>query len=284
MLYYPEEGDDYGAYLPLKDEISATISNENGHFMVGEEVIEEDFVNNYSDLIEMGKADIGEVVDYTEGEVINDTISIFPSQLRAVNYGDGTAIYAYFIRNHSDWNGTKTKVGGDKYEHNTGWRQVGNGKKIKVTFGRVTRPVYNIGFLPKGFKMDWHIEVSFRKKGFLGIWYNYSSETNTSISLYYQEPDIAPVHKYWHSTGTSSHDHYFRTEREHLIQPWYDSWGNVYDADNRKKQSIQCLYRMYGYMAFLKIEYRGMSTPMNLIFMNMNDLYGYTAYVSDKLY
>ncbi len=285
MLYYPEEGADYGAYLPIKDESLAVLSNENGHYMIGNEIIEGDVITDYSDLIEIGLADIGEILDYTEGEVIKDTISTLSSQLRAINYGDGTPIYAYHIKKHADWAGSKTKVGGDKHEHNTGWRKVGDGKKIKVTCGRITRPVYNLGVLPKGFKLDWHVEVSFRKRGFLGVWYNYSSATKIElVALYDKEPDVEATRKVLYSEGTSSHDLYVEAKCEHLIQPSDQSWGNLYDAEDKKQYYRQCLYRMYAYMVWVNVDYRGMSTPMNLMFMNSSDLFGYTDYISDKLY
>lgn len=57
-LYFPEEGDDYGAYLPYKDDIEAFCANENGRLMIGEEIIDIEPLTTYEELIESGRAPI----------------------------------------------------------------------------------------------------------------------------------------------------------------------------------------------------------------------------------
>lgn len=44
MFYYPEEGEDYGAYLPYIDESLPSITNEYGNIMVGNQVIHEPII------------------------------------------------------------------------------------------------------------------------------------------------------------------------------------------------------------------------------------------------
>ncbi|WP_288357734.1 hypothetical protein [uncultured Bacteroides sp.] len=56
MLYFPEEGDDYSAYLPVKDENVAKLLNANGEVSINGEIVNLKDINSYQQLIDLGIA------------------------------------------------------------------------------------------------------------------------------------------------------------------------------------------------------------------------------------
>lgn len=147
-LYFPEEGLDYSAYLPVSDENVAKFLNKTGNVMIGDNIINMIDINSYSQLEALGRT-----VSFEEDK------SVGP-QLRA-NISFISATYTF---------------GGDRRI----W--------IYTYFLEKRNGVYHN-----------QVEVCFRKKGFLGQWYNYSSSTTLNVGngLYVAS-----------KSGVSSHDYY----------------------------------------------------------------------------
>jgi hypothetical protein len=291
-LYFPEEGDDYGAYIPYKNDLEAFISNGNGRFMVDKEIINLDRINSYDQLVESGRGITEEEsTDVYDSETENPiSESLLKSSVNNMPTIDElkkrSKIKAVFLVPPGSWWFEKRVIGGDRWRHSTGWRRYGD-RKIKLNFNRETRNNYYLAVLPGGFKLEWHFEVSFRKKGFLGGWYNYSSKTETSVNIQYfnengNSINYRQIMKLSH-TGTSSHDMWSECTVFRYIQPQKDSWMNLYGYDSDKRiDFVRCLYLMPAYWADFTIKYRGIDKELKFAF-SAPALFGYTDYVSDKL-
>lgn len=158
-LYFPEEGSDYSAYLPVCDENIAYFLNEEGNIIIGNEMKNLKDISNYQQLVDLERT-------FPEEDVTSDSTSI---QLR------------------SSWVGpTYNCHGGDRRI----WIKSNTSKKGDL---HVRNGYYCI-----------HVEVCFRKKGFLGQWYNYSSTTTLELPEYVMNDKAFKVTK----SGTSSHDYY----------------------------------------------------------------------------
>nr|WP_297166252.1 DUF4848 domain-containing protein [uncultured Dysgonomonas sp.] len=294
-LYFPEEGEDFGAYIPFKDETLAFCANKNGRYMIGDEIKSLDRVETYNDLIESGRADIEEEPTQTvdlqntfsqNKEIQTRTIAGLkgqsPDDLKKLNQN----CYAFNIEPGTWWF-DKTMIGNDRYRHSTGWRQYGD-RKIKVNFDRSSKRNYWALVLTGGFDVEWHYEVSFRKKGFLGRWYNYSSETTTNISIQYFNPDGSGsnVTQKMGKTisGWSSHDQWANCN-DYIIRHINikEEWSNVYN-DNTKGRAwyVKCVYEMPSYWATITVNYRGIGQTLTFAFAAPR-LYGFTYQVGDKL-
>jgi hypothetical protein len=288
FLYFPENAEDYGAYIPYKNEQTADLINENGNMMVGDVIITEDKISSYNELLESGRAYIEE--EPNEVYDPSDFDKIFPEDLANVKSAPTGKFYAYNMVPGA-WFFEKLIIGGDRYRHSTGWRRYGD-RKIKINFERITKTSYNVLVLPGGFKLQWHIEVSFRKKGFLGGWYNYSSRSTTKIKIdYFNDYNI--YDNYTHNgnfehSGSSSHDSYMSARVIRHIKPQNQDWNNLYGGESRDNGKdvvipfVRCVYEMPAYWADLTLTHRGISDPLRFAF-TAPKLYGYTRYVSDKL-
>lgn len=266
MLDFPEIGDDYSAYLPYRDDGKLNFVNVNGNVMIGDKIVPQPRAT---------------IIDRNPADVVDKGNIVITAPLPPVL----TKTYAYDLMPKTNYSYDRLKVGGSALEHDTGWMNVGNGKKIKVTFGRIVRNTYYLLLLHEGYKMDWHIEISFRKKGFLGKWYNYSSGTDCLVSLEHLDKSYANETHVFSNTGDSSHDYYFSSKVEHLIKNTYqESHKEVYDADSKNKVYVRCLYRMPPYRAIITIGYRGMPDKKRFIFENYQNVWGYLTATSDKLY
>lgn len=284
-LYFPEEGEDYGAYIPLKNELEAFAANENGRLIIGEEIINAEPVNNYDDLLTSGRGMIDEVAAGIFD--VDDKDSVLPSETRLKVAPDKQdQVYAVLMV-PGMWFFEKRVMGDGQYEHSTGWRTYGS-RKIKVNLRRETRTNYWLAVLPGGFRLEWHLEVSFRKKGFLGAWYNYSSSTSTTVKINYYESSGYSMNKSQtislNGSGTSSHDKWEEAYTIRYIKPnSYDSWNNIYDYYSRNfKPYPRCVYEMPFYWADITVNYQGIPQTLRFAFA-ASTLYGYTNYSSDKL-
>lgn len=56
MLYFPEEGDDYSAYLPVKDKSIAKLLNANGEVSINGKTINLKDISSYKQLVDLGIA------------------------------------------------------------------------------------------------------------------------------------------------------------------------------------------------------------------------------------
>ena len=120
MLYFPEEGEDYGAYIPYKNDIEVYCANENGRLMIGEDVINIDPLTTYEELIEAGRAMIEvEPSGVFEIEAIDSLLTQNKTTLRSV-LGNKKRIDAFNVTPPNAWQ--KFKVGDVHWQHTTGWR------------------------------------------------------------------------------------------------------------------------------------------------------------------
>lgn len=285
-LYFPEEGEDFGAYMPFKDESSAFIANENGRYMVGDKIESLAKIETYTDLIESGRADVNnETVDDVDMSLYNNLKVV--SGLKGNSPDELDKCYASFV-DAGTWFWQKGKVGDNSYRHSTGWRRYGD-RKIKVNFEKIAKRKYWALVLPGGFDIEWHYEVSFRKKGILGFWYNYRSETTTDVLIEYFNPDgmgngvTQKMGK--KESGWSSHDQWVKCN-DYIIRHIKDSdksWSNIYNFETKEQvYGIRCVYETPWYWATIKVSHRGIGQNLRFAFTNPRG-YLYNRYVGDKL-
>lgn len=143
FLYFPMYGEDCGAYLPVSDKNIAYLLNPNGEVEIAGKRICLNNVGTYSDLQKLGWA----LYDYSETRGWST-----PSYIQHVNQA-----FANESKN----------VG---QEFDSGWYETSD-RKLRVKLGR---KIEN----PNSPVMKLHLEISFRKKTWLG-WVNYSSKTET---------------------------------------------------------------------------------------------------------
>lgn len=147
MLFFPEEGDDYSAYLPISNKNVAKMVNSNGDVMIGGEKINFIDIHTYDELVKLGltppKDDENQKTKATLGYPVNE-------------------LPAVICNNRKLWVVTR------------------------VTPGSTPAVAQEI-----------RVEVCFRKKGFLGVWYNYSETSRLSW-----EPG-----QVYEKSGFSSHDY-----------------------------------------------------------------------------
>lgn len=284
-LYFPEEGDDYGAYIPLKNELEAFSTNENGRLIIGDEIINAETINSYDELLTSGRGMIEEAPSGIFD--VDDKESIIPSETGLkVAPDEQDRVYAVYMTPGA-WFFEKRVMGDGQYKHSTGWRTYGS-RKIKIDLKRETKTNHWLVVLPGGFRLEWHLEVSFRKKGFLGIWYNYSSSTSTTVKIdYFDSSGCSMNHSQimrLSESGTSSHDMWSEAYVIRYIKPdSYDSWNNVYDYYSRNYRPFpRCVYEMPFYWADITVNYQGVPQTLRFAFAAPT-LYGYTNYSSDKL-
>jgi len=147
-LYFSEYADDCGAYLPVKNKNVAFLLNANGEVIISGIRICKNDVTSYADLQEAG------VAMYEREEEPTMTRGWSPSYISHSEYA---------------FSESSNNVG---MEYDSGWWQE-NKRKVRVKCGR---KVEGSQLQPV---MKLHIEVSFRKKTWLG-WANYVSETTTT--------------------------------------------------------------------------------------------------------
>lgn len=283
MLYFPEYGDDYGAYLPYKNDIEIFCANENGRLMIGEEVINIDPLTTYDELIETGRA----MIEVEPSGLFDlekmDSLLNQTNTTRAV-LGDNVRIDAFNITPVNAWQ--KMVVGDTQWQHSTGWLQEGK-YKIIIKFTRKYSATRHFVVLPDGFRVQWHLEVAFRKKGFLGAWYNYRNNSDVTVNLTFFDKNGLPTNQRQTLRNVeqgfmSSHDMYSKVNViRHITPSIYEDWTNVYDYYQAHRPYPRCVYEMPGYVAEINayvgnFSYQrfGFSAPV---------LYGYTNFSSDKL-
>ena len=147
-LFFSEYADDCGAYLPVKNKNVAYLLNVYGEVIISGNRICKNDVTSYTDLQEVG------VAMYDRGEGPTMTRGWNPSYI-------SHSVYAFTESSNN--------VG---MEYDSGWWQEGK-RKVRMKCGR---KVEGSQLQPV---MKLHIEVSFRKKTWLG-WSNYVSETTTT--------------------------------------------------------------------------------------------------------
>ncbi|NMB06489.1 MAG: hypothetical protein GX976_08965 [Bacteroidales bacterium] len=167
-LYFPEYGDDYSAYLPVSDPALSKFLNSDGEIIIDGETVNMKDISTYEQLRELGLTPPEEVV------IISDEGA--PSNTRVGNI--------FFP-------GTPFQLLPNKTFQM-------NNRRIWVTLDDVT--VDNIARTKAGF------DICFRKKGFLGAWYNHWALTKTYAHI---GPQGLRVVDNKTIDGYSSHDHSF---------------------------------------------------------------------------
>lgn len=284
MLYFPEEGEDYGAYIPYKNDIEVYCANENGRLMIGEDVINIDPLTTYEELIEAGRAMIEvEPSGVFEIEAIDSLLTQNKTTLRSV-LGNKERIDAFNVTPPNAWQ--KFKVGDVHWQHTTGWREHGK-YRIIINLTRKFSPTRHVLVLPNGFRLEWHLEVAFRKKGFLGVWYNYRNNSDVTVNFRYFDESWNTLLRTQSMRNIvygfmSSHDMYSNTYViRHITPSLYDDWTNVYDYYRNFKTYPRCVYEMPGYIAEINASIGNF--PYQRFGFMAPVLYGYTNYASDKL-
>ena len=162
ILYFPQYKDDFGAYVSVRQRNLAYISNANGCYMIGDEVINAPRIENYTQLQESGQG------LYENTNLPTHSVSASALRYSWMEEFGINDIYAGSME--SIW-----YVGGRD-----------NGKRIKFRVSRliVPQPTNLVGrpYLT-GAETKLEVQIAFRKKGFLGAWYNYSSKTSTTIKF-----------------------------------------------------------------------------------------------------
>ena len=179
----------------------------------------------------------------------------------------------------------KFYVGGNTWRHTTGWRYDGK-RAIKVSLARKFFTARKAVVLSDGFHLEWHLEVAFRKKGFLGVWYNFRNNSDTFITITYLSDFGFPTSqkqtmKLIASGYMSSHD--MQTPAyviKHIIHT-QDSWNNVYDYYTGLKMYPNCVYELPGYSVDISTYIGGF--PHQRIYFYAPKLWSYTTFITDKL-
>jgi|LSQX01.1.fsa_nt_gb hypothetical protein len=283
-LYFPEEGDDYGAYLPYKDDIEAFCANENGRLMIGEEIIDIEPLTTYEELIESGRAPIEvEPSGFFEIEVLDSLIANAEMSIRSAP-SELLRVDAVLMTPPNVFQ--KNVIGDALWKNSTGWRRYGD-RKIIINLTRETRMNRWLAILPEGFRLEWHLDVAFRKKGFLGVWYNYRNNSDVTVTFRYRDSNGIPTSQRQFmrnviSGASSSHDMFTKANVIRYITPSiYEDWNNVYDYYTHDKIYPRCVYEMPGYWADVSAYIGGV--PYQRFVFIAPVLYGYTNYASDKL-
>lgn len=194
-LYFADYKDDCGAYLPVSNSDAAYLLNADGNVIIAGKVVNKKDIDSYTKLQSAGVA----MYDNNNS-----------AQTRA-NWG-------YNIIHHTVRAGEE-RSGNVGEEFDSGW-WVQNKRKVRIKCGRKVEKGISIqGFL---YTMKIHIEISFRKKTWLG-WANYASETDTEgeFSGGYNGKII------YHERAWSSHDFYQEIKVSPFAGPnGHELWHN----------------------------------------------------------
>lgn len=148
-LYFPMFLDDCGPYLPVSDRGIAALVNELGYVKIGNDIVNKKTINNYKML---------QLLD----------IAMYGGSKKAVYSTSPSWSYSY-IEHTTNASDLKSKNVGQEFD--SGWWEKED-RKIRVKLGR------KVNFNTNPCWMQLHLDVSFRKKTWLG-WLNYSSYTKT---------------------------------------------------------------------------------------------------------
>ncbi|MFV0310868.1 MAG: DUF4848 domain-containing protein [Dysgonomonas sp.] len=242
-LYFPEYQEDYGAYLPYKDAAIASIANKNGRYMIGDKVIQADQITTYDQLQDAGMAYYPPKYPYYVIKPAYTTNT--KTTVTAYPLGElGTSSYL--------------TLGKGEYSFDSGWMIVNDGKKLKVELRRVLKS--GKGYDDKYNEILWQSEVSFRKKGLFGFWYNYSSETVFMASITYSDGTTqAFSHR---GNGASSHDGWYSCPWDRITPNGNYIVKNVYTGSEVPESGYpyypRKLYHFKGFTAQMSVTYRGM--------------------------
>ena len=191
-LYFPMHGEDMGFYIPMFEREVASIASPNGLVIIGNDVKHLKNITNYTELQTTGQA----YYSLDENTPLRATVTA-----RTVDN---------FIGKEIDF----------------GWTTRGD-RKIRAKVGRKSNKlnVNSTSTKPAPqFKMHLKLEVSFRKKTWLG-WVNYSSTTKNNMTMIVDPYGSGRkvTTKTHNESGASSHD-----------WTWSDAlpWFHIGERDN----------------------------------------------------
>lgn len=167
-LYFPEYGDDYSAYLPVSDRFLSKLLNRKGEIIINDEIVDMRNISHYEQLRELGLTPPEDIVILPDVDDLSNTRS-------------GTVYFP-----------------GMPYTLSPGKAVKKNKRKIWVS--QIDVYVDDNGRTKTGY------DICFRKKGFLGAWYNHTAITRTYAHI---GPKASRVVDNGYSHGYSSHDHRF---------------------------------------------------------------------------
>ena len=224
-LYFPEYKEDYGAYIPTSNIAAATVSNAKGLVVVGNEVKNVNDITTYKELQEKG---------HDAYYALEELPSVSTRALPIYKTNDS------FI--------------GEEVEY--GWlHDIDNDRKIRFKLGRKSNgknidPYYNPSTNqitpPNQFRIHLKLEISFRKKTWLG-WSNYDSETSTNMEFYYVDYNLRDKPDDFNGSGWSSHD-------------WENSKEILYSPTGQYSNGRQ-IYSVTAVTATIKTHMRGFDGP-----------------------
>lgn len=147
ILYFPEVKNDYSAFLPVDDVNLAKFLNKDGEILINGKIVNMKNVNSYEQLEKLGWT-------------YSDTFTELDTELRT----RATDLNGYYYISINE----------------TIYREDGERKN------KITRESISYESIPgDNLNIRKHVygQHIFRKKGFLGIWYNYSSKACIAIGL-----------------------------------------------------------------------------------------------------
>jgi hypothetical protein len=196
-LYFPECGEDYAAYLPLKDKEIAKLLNVKGEILIGGEIVNLIDINSYEQLIALGRVSPSDEQNWIS------TRSNKEENLPQLRAKMGITIY-------------------DPY----------NNKNVLELIQDDVK--FWINATTSGNKIC--VEFCWRQKGFLGKWYNFSSTLYGDVIFYEYGSPYWHFWNYQGMSGMSSKDinHYRSSSSTPFIvndgKFRFDGWGYGYSA------------------------------------------------------
>ncbi|MBO4826240.1 MAG: hypothetical protein J5506_03245 [Prevotella sp.] len=179
-LYFASFLDDCGVYLPVTNKTMALLLNIDGNVRIAGEIRNMKDVDSYLQIQENGDA----LYSY----------DLMPTR------GNGAYWQPRYISHSTSFGGESSGNIGQEYD-SYWWEQ--SKRRIRLKCGRKGDTVSNYTDFYYGRRMRIHIEISFRKKTWLG-WSNYSSSTTTTGTFTGGYNGSINFHK----EADSSHDWY----------------------------------------------------------------------------
>ncbi|MDO5665854.1 MAG: DUF4848 domain-containing protein [Bacteroidia bacterium] len=145
-LYFPEHEDDFSAYLPVSDPMLAHLLNNNGEVIIAGKTVNMKDVFSYKQLEELGLTPPEEEISVSKESSISNT--------RAGNlYYPGTPVVLELK------------------------------KRMTYNNRRIWFDHFTLGVRGNTPQLSAGLEICFRKKGFLGAWYNHWALTKATVGV-----------------------------------------------------------------------------------------------------
>lgn len=222
-LFFANYLDDCSAYLPVSKKGYAALLNAMGNVEIGGRIVNKLDVKDYLSLQKSGKA------------------------MYASASTQSTGSWSYGYIEHSNW-ALSESSGNVGQEFDSGWWTESD-RKIRLKCGRVITQEYG------GYILKMHLEVSFRKKTWLG-WVNYSSKTSTTGSF---SGGYANNNYSYTEEGSSSHDDYQVIPRAIAK----DEYGGTHFLANPLTGNLNVYFRGIEYLAPISFTIAALDARIN---------------------